>query len=87
MTAFEYGSGLISIVVGLGVARVEMLAELLARTAHAMNEEQVAGFDLLHTACAWLDPATEVEVVPGFIALQSEGGEIHFRSVKIWPID
>jgi hypothetical protein len=30
--------------------------------------------------------ATEVEVIPGHIALQSEGGEIHFRRVTLTPL-
>lgn len=33
-----------------------------------------------------LNQATDCEVVPGKIALQSEGGEIHFRRVEITPI-
>jgi hypothetical protein len=33
-----------------------------------------------------LNEATGAAVVPGRIALQSEGGEIHFRRVEIWPI-
>ncbi len=31
--------------------------------------------------------ATDVEVVPGFICLQSEGAEIHFRDIRIAPLD
>jgi hypothetical protein len=30
-----------------------------------------------------LNRATDVEQVPGFICLQSEGAEIHFRNVRI----
>jgi hypothetical protein len=30
---------------------------------------------------------TGVEVVPGFIGLQSEGGVIHFRNVNLTPLD
>lgn len=31
--------------------------------------------------------ATDVEEVPGFICLQSEGSEIHFRDIKLVPLD
>jgi len=33
-----------------------------------------------------VNEATGAMVIPGRIALQSEGGEIHFRRVEIWPI-
>jgi hypothetical protein len=33
-----------------------------------------------------VNEATAATVIPGRIALQSEGGEIHFRRVEIWPI-
>jgi hypothetical protein len=33
-----------------------------------------------------LNEASGATVMPGRIALQSEGGEIHFRRVEIWPI-
>ena len=33
-----------------------------------------------------VNEAKGAAVVPGRIALQSEGGEIHFRRVEIWPI-
>jgi hypothetical protein len=33
-----------------------------------------------------LNEATGATVMPGRIALQSEGGEIHFRRVELWPI-
>jgi len=33
-----------------------------------------------------VNEATGATVMPGRIALQSEGGEIHFRRVEIWPI-
>jgi len=33
-----------------------------------------------------VNEATDVDVVPGRIGLQSEGGEIHFRSVKLVPL-
>ena len=33
-----------------------------------------------------LNEATGATVMPGRIALQSEGGEIHFRRVEIWPV-
>ena len=33
-----------------------------------------------------VNEATGAVVMPGRIALQSEGGEIHFRRVEIWPI-
>jgi hypothetical protein len=34
-----------------------------------------------------LNRATGVEEVPGFICLQSEGAEIHFRDVRLVPLD
>ena len=34
-----------------------------------------------------LNEADHCEVIPGKIGLQSEGGEIHFRKVKLTPID
>ena len=34
-----------------------------------------------------LNRATNVEEVPGYICLQSEGAEIHFRSVRITPLE
>jgi hypothetical protein len=34
-----------------------------------------------------VNEATGCDVVPGTIALQSEGGEIHFRKVKLVPLD
>ncbi|MCE7972953.1 MAG: DUF1080 domain-containing protein [Leptolyngbya sp. PLA1] len=33
-----------------------------------------------------LNRATSVEAVPGFICLQSEGAEIHFRNVRLTPL-
>jgi hypothetical protein len=33
-----------------------------------------------------LNTATDCEEIPGFIALQSEGAEIHFRNVRVAPI-
>ena len=33
-----------------------------------------------------VNEATGAIVMPGRIALQSEGGEIHFRRVEIWPV-
>jgi hypothetical protein len=33
-----------------------------------------------------VNEATGATVMPGRIALQSEGGEIHFRRVEIWPM-
>jgi hypothetical protein len=33
-----------------------------------------------------VNEATGAVVMPGRIALQSEGGEIHFRRIEIWPI-
>jgi len=33
-----------------------------------------------------LNDASGATVVPGRIALQSEGGEIHFRRVELWPL-
>lgn len=34
-----------------------------------------------------LNRATDVEEVPGFICLQSEGAEIHFRNIRLVPLD
>ena len=34
-----------------------------------------------------VNEATGLDIVPGTIGLQSEGGEIHFRTVKIMPMD
>jgi hypothetical protein len=34
-----------------------------------------------------VNEARGAAVIPGRIALQSEGGEIHFRRVDLWPID
>ncbi|MFV1967718.1 MAG: DUF1080 domain-containing protein [Pirellulaceae bacterium] len=34
-----------------------------------------------------VNEATGCDVVPGTIALQSEGGEIHFRKIKLVPLD
>ena len=34
-----------------------------------------------------LNEATEVAQLPGKIALQSEGAEIHFRNIRLAPID
>jgi hypothetical protein len=34
-----------------------------------------------------LNRATDVEQVPGFICLQSEGAEIHFRNIRVVPLN
>ncbi len=34
-----------------------------------------------------VNEATDLDVVPGKIGLQSEGGEIHFRTVRLIPLD
>ncbi|MEI7732650.1 MAG: DUF1080 domain-containing protein [Verrucomicrobiota bacterium] len=34
-----------------------------------------------------VNQATGVEIIPGFVGLQSEGGEVHFRKVAITPLD
>ena len=34
-----------------------------------------------------LNRATDVEEIPGFICLQSEGAEIHFRNIRLVPLD
>jgi hypothetical protein len=33
-----------------------------------------------------VNEATGAAVIPGRIALQSEGGEVQFRRVEIWPL-
>lgn len=67
----------------------------VAKTATAENPPgQWNSYDILvqgntirvHINGKLVNEATEAEIIPGPIGLQSEGGEIHFRNLRIIPL-